>query len=218
MADSKQDTKRDGTTLYLVHHGSTPLDEQGRVHGWGQASLSAKGRKDAAAAAEYLSSKGVGETYSSDLNRGIETAQIIRKKLGIEKPNTEREGLRPMDVGTLAGEKDVDIEGIMSDLKARLWAHAPGSSQSVAKFLAVFGKELDRSIQEALGEDHACAYITHSHNFAVLPYLLSTGVAPIRLRSPVGPGGVVALHISDQGGQVILDHQFDPNPVEIDGQ
>ncbi len=167
MADSKQDTKRDGTTLYLVHHGSTPLDEQGRVHGWGQASLSAKGRKDAAAAAE---------------------------------------------------EKDVDIEGIMSDLKARLWAHAPGSSQSVAKFLAVFGKELDRSIQEALGEDHACAYITHSHNFAVLPYLLSTGVAPIRLRSPVGPGGVVALHISDQGGQVVLDHQFDPNPVEIDGQ
>jgi broad specificity phosphatase PhoE len=215
---SKLDTKRDATTLYLVHHASTPLDEEGRVHGWGQASLSAKGKKDATASAEYLASKGVGETYSSDLNRGIETANIIRTKLGIEKPNTEREGLRPMDVGTLAGEKDEDIEGIMSDLKSRLWAHAPGSSQSVAKFLAVWGQELDRSIQEALGEDHACVYVVHSHNMATLPYLLSTGVAPIRLRSPVGPGGVVALHVSDGGGQVILDHQFDPNPVEIDGQ
>ena len=58
--------------------------------------------------------------------------------------------------------------------------------------------------------------MTHSHNLGSLPYLLSTGVAPIRLKSPVGPGGVIALHISDNGGQVILDHQFDTNPVGID--
>ena len=174
--------------------------------------------KDATAAAEYLADKGIGETYSSDLPRGAETAGIIHDKLGIKKPNTEREGLRPMDVGTLKGMKSEEVEGVMNDLKSRLWAHAPGSSQSVGKFLGVWGEELDRTIQEALGEDHACVYITHSHNLATLPYLLSTGVAPIRLKSPVGPGGVIALHISDGGGQVILDHQFDPNPVEIDGQ
>lgn len=213
-----KEPKRDSTTLYLVHHGSTPLDEQGRVHGWSKTSLSAKGREDAKAAAEYLRAKGVGEVYSSDLPRGIETAEIIREALGIEHPNTEREGLRPMDVGMLAGEKAEDVEGIMADLKSRLWAHAPGASQSVGKFLGVWGKELDRTIQEALDEDHACAYITHSHNLGTLPYLLSTGVAPIRLASPVGPGGIIALHISDHGGQVILDHQFDRNPVGIDGQ
>jgi len=210
--------KRDGTTLYLVHHGSTALDEEGKVHGWKNTSLSAKGKSQAEQAAEYLESKGIGEVYSSDLPRSVETAQIIRSHLKIEHPLTEREGLRPMDVGLLAGEKMEDVEGIMSDLKARLWQHAPGSSQSVGKFLGVWGKELDRTMQEALDESYSCVYVTHSHNLATLPYLLSTGVAPIRLNSPVGPGGVIALHISDKGGQVVLDHQFDPTPTTIDGQ
>lgn len=213
---SKLEKTRSNTSLYLVHHGSTLLDEQDRVHGWSDTSISAKGRQDANAAAEFLAQKGIGEVYSSDLPRAVETAEIIRSKLGIEKPITEREGLRPMDVGTLKGMKSDEVEGIMSDLKSRLWAHAPGSSQSVGKFLGVWGKELDRTIQEALGEEYSCVYVTHSHNLGSLPYLLSTGVAPIRLKSPVGPGGVIALHISDNGGQVILDHQFDTNPVGID--
>jgi broad specificity phosphatase PhoE len=211
-------TQRDGTTLYLVHHGTTVLDEQEKVHGWDDWPLSPTGREDARKAAEYLRTRGVGETYSSDLKRASETADIIRDALKIEKPNTERRGLRPMDVGTLAGLKADEVEGVMNDLKARLWQHAPGSSQSVGKFLAVWGKELDRDIQEALEETHACVYVTHSHNLATLAYLISTGVAPIRLRSPVGPGGVIALHISDGGGQLVIDHQWDLTPVEVDGQ
>lgn len=212
------DKLREGTTVYFVHHGSTEVDEQNRVHGWSQTPLSPLGREDAKKAAEYLSTKGVGEVYSSDLERAIETAEIIRTSLGIEKPNTERVGLRPMDVGLLRGMKDDEVEDVMADLKARLWAHAPGSSQSVGKFLAVWGKELDRDIHEALEEDHACAYITHSHNLATLPYLLSTGVAPIRMKSSVGPGGIIALHVSDDGGQIVLDHQWDHAPPGVDGQ
>jgi len=211
-------SQRDGTTLYLVHHGTTALDAQGKVHGWGDWPLSPEGREDARKAAEYLRTQGVGETFSSDLKRASETADIIRGVLKIEKPNTERRGLRPMDVGTLAGMTAEEVEGVMDDLKARLWQHAPGSSQSVGKFLAVWGKELDRDIQEALEETHACVYVTHSHNLATLAYLISTGVAPIRLRSPVGPGGIIALHISDGGGQLVIDHQWDHAPVEVDGQ
>lgn len=212
------DTQRDGTTLYLVHHGSTLLDEQGRVHGWSNRGLSEKGKEDAALAAEYLKTQGVGELYSSDLDRAVETAEIIRHALEIEKPNTERKGLRPMDVGTLAGMKEEEVEEVMNDLKSRLWARAPGSSQSVGKFLAAWGAELDRTIHEALEEVHGCAYVTHSHNLATLAYLLSTGVAPIRLHSPVGPGGVIALHVADDGGQVVIDHQWDHDPTKIDGR
>jgi broad specificity phosphatase PhoE len=211
------DTQRDGTTLFLVHHGTTKIDQEGRVHGWAVEGLNGKGREDAKLAAEYLATQGVGETYSSDLPRAVDTAEIIRKALKIEKENTEREGLRPMNVGTLAGMKSDEVEGIMDDLKSRLWARAPGG-ESVGKFLARWGAELDRTIHEALEEDHACVYVTHSHNLASLAYLLSTGVAPIRLHSPVGPGGIIALHISDRGGQVVTDHQFDPNPVGVDGQ
>jgi len=208
--------KRDGTTIYLVHHGRTPWDLQDKVHGWSQMGLAPEGKDDAKKAAEFLATEGVGEVYSSDLKRAIETAEIIRGALKIEKPNTERVGLRPMDVGLLKGLTAEEAEEPMDDLKSRLWASAPGG-ESVGKFLGRWGMELHRTIQEALGEDHACAYVTHSHNLATIAYLLSTGVAPIRLHSPVGPGGIIGLHVSDGGGQVISDHLFDQNPVGVSG-
>lgn len=211
-------TKREGTTVYLVHHGRTATDEAGKVHGWANDDpLTPRGVHDAELAAAFLKAKGVGEVYSSDQKRAVETAEVIRGKLKIEHPNTEREGLRPMDVGTLAGMTDEEIAGPMADLQARLWARAPGG-ESMGEFLGRWGKELGRTIHEALGEPYACAYVTHSHNLATLPYLLSTGVAPIRIKSGVGPGGVIALHVSNGGGQVIIDEQWDHLPGKIDGR
>jgi broad specificity phosphatase PhoE len=211
-------TKRDGTTIYLVHHGRTAIDEAGKVHGWAGSDepLTPRGVADAEKAAAFLKTKGVGEVYSSDQARAIQTAEVIRDKLQIEKPNTERLGLRPMNVGTLAGLTDDEVAGPMDDLKARLWARAPGG-ESMGKFLGRWGQELDRVIHEALEEPYSCAYVTHSHNLATLPYLLSTGVAPIKIKSGVGPGGVIALHVSDDGGQVVIDEQFDLKPSKIDG-
>jgi hypothetical protein len=108
-----------------------------------------------------------------------------------------------------------EVAGVIDDLITRLWARAPGG-ESVGKFLGRWQAELDRTIHEALEEDHACCYVTHSHNLGSLPYLLSSGVAPISLKSGVGPGGVIALHVADHGGQVVIDEQFDmePSPIE----
>jgi probable phosphoglycerate mutase len=212
-------TKRDGTTIYFVHHGRTQIDEENRVHGWKETpetALTPRGERDAREAAGFLKTKGVGETYSSDLQRATQTADIIRGLLKIEKPNTERRGLRPLDVGIYAGMKADELDEVMSDLKSRLWARAPGG-ESVGKLIGRFGEELDRDIHEALEETHACAYVSHSHNLGLLPYLLSTGVAPIRLTAGVGPGGIIALHVSDEGGQVVIDHQWEPHPEKMDG-
>jgi broad specificity phosphatase PhoE len=210
-------TKREGTTLYLVHHGRTATDEEGRVHGWSiDDPLTARGVQDAEKAAAFLKTKGVGELYSSDLKRAVETAEIIRDKLQIEKPVTKRIGLRPMNVGTLAGLTEDEVAGPMDDLKARLWARAPGG-ESMGKFLGRWGQELDRDIHESLEEPYSCVYVTSSHNLATLTYLLSTGVAPIKIKSGVGPGGIIALHISDGGGQVVVDEQWDHKPGKITG-
>lgn len=198
------------TTVYFVHHSHTPGDDtpNEKVWGWSGGQLDAKGKAIAQQTADWLKDKGVGETYSSDLQRAKETAQIIHDALGISHPNTERIGLRPMNLGTLSGQKKADVEGVISDLQARPWAKAPGGG-SMQGFLHTFGKELNRDIQEAQGEDYQCVYVTHSHNFGVLPHLLSQGVVPAKLGSDIGPGAVVALHVND--GKVTMEPVFDPS-------
>ncbi len=190
------------TTLYLVEHGLTPGDgSDGEVvHGWNGDGLTDAGRalvRDVTA--PYLKGKHVGEVYSSDLRRAVETANALRDALEIAHPNTERRGLRPMDVGTLAGQPKADVEGVLDDLRARRWAKAPGG-ESYGKFLGRWGQELDRTIHEAAGEEeYNCVYVTHSHNLGSLAHLLSGGRTPTRLEAPVGAGGVIALRVADDG-------------------
>ncbi len=117
-----------------------------------------------------------------------------------------------MDVGMLAGHKKADVEEALSDAKSRPWSVVSGG-ESYGKFLGRWGQELHRTIQEALGEDHACVYVTHSHNLGSLAHVLSGGTAPSSLDSPVGSGGVVELHVEQGGGKVSMRPTFQPDGV-----
>lgn len=201
----------ESTTLYLVEHGIMPGGgtDQTVMNGWSDRDISAAGEKRMAQTARMLEGRNVGETYSSDLTRAVHSAEIIRSHLSIEHPNTERHGLRPMNVGLLAGLTHDETEGPMSDALARRWAPVPGG-ESYAKFLGRWQQELNRTIQEALGEDHACVYVTHSHNLGALDHLLSNGIEPSRLESPVSSGGIIALHIYNEGDEVVPEIIYNP--------
>ena len=203
---------RKATTIYFVEHASTPGDgtRDERLNGWGKRGITAEGRSLLMGTADYLKSKNIGETYSSDLPRGIQTAESLRHQLGVRHSNTQRRGLRPMDVGLLAGEKKADVEPALDDLKSRPWSNAPGG-ESYGKFLGRFGQELHRTIHEALGEEYHCVYVTHSHNLGALSHLLSGGRKPARLESPVGAGGVIELQVSDGGGKVSMRKAYEPD-------
>jgi broad specificity phosphatase PhoE len=201
-----KDSARDSTTIYLVEHGETPGDgtPAEKLHGWNGDGITDAGKEKLAATVEYLRDKNIGETYSSDLPRAVQTANLIHDGLGVTKPNTERMGLRPMNVGTLAGMRKDEVQQQLTDAKSRPWSKLPGG-ESYGKFLGRFGQELHRTIQEALGEEYNCVYVTHSHNLGALAHLLSGGTAPARLDGPVGSGGVIALHVSDGGGRVSME-------------
>lgn len=195
-----------------MEHGLTPGDGTPNevLHGWNGQRLSAKGKSELTIPADHLlaTDNNIGETYSSDLPRAVETAETMRKLLGVTHPNTERRGLRPMDVGVYAGQPKADVEVALKDLKSRRWAVAPGG-ESYGKFLGRFGQELHRTIQEALGEDYQCLYVTHSHNLGALEHLLSNGKKPAQLNSPVGGGGVLALKVQDSGRKLTLSKLYD---------
>ena len=199
-------------TIYLMHHSLTPGDgtPEEVVHGWQNGSLTDAGKKLLTPSVDYLRDKNIGETYSSDLTRGAQTASIVHEGLGIEKPNTERRGLRPMNIGVYAGQKKADVEEALNDLKSRRWASAPGG-ESYGRFLGRFGQELHRTIQEALGEEYNCLYVTHSHNFGAIPHLLSGGRKSATYSGDVREGGVAILNVKNGGRSISYDPgAFDP--------
>ena len=65
-------------SLYIVRHGETEWNAQGRIQGHTDVPLSDRGREQARAAAHRLQGYAFDAAYSSDLSRTRETAEMIR--------------------------------------------------------------------------------------------------------------------------------------------
>lgn len=68
-------------TVYVIRHGETLLNSFNRMQGWCDSDLTKKGRQDAIKTGQTLSSVHFDYAYSSDLNRAIDTKNIILQQL-----------------------------------------------------------------------------------------------------------------------------------------
>jgi probable phosphoglycerate mutase len=89
------------TRLYLVRHGQSDGNAEGRFGGHGPTPLSALGVKQAEATAKLLTKEGVNAIYSSDLHRALQTAQPLSQLTGI--PIIPTSAFRERNVGVLEG-------------------------------------------------------------------------------------------------------------------
>ena len=89
------------TKLYLVRHGQSDGNAEGRFGGHGPTPLSALGRKQAEATAKLLAKEGVNAIYSSDLHRALQTAEPLSQLAGI--PVISTSAFRERNVGVLEG-------------------------------------------------------------------------------------------------------------------
>jgi probable phosphoglycerate mutase len=72
------------TTVFLIRHGSNPKVGKG-LTGWlSGVSLDDNGRRQAEAVALNLADRGISAIYSSPLERALETAEPLARRLGIE--------------------------------------------------------------------------------------------------------------------------------------
>lgn len=95
----KMDDQR--CTIYLLRHGQTDHNRDGRLMGHLGVALAAHGRAQARRAAGFLAGQGIAAVYTSDLARAQATAEIVGGHLGLAvQPHP---GLREIDVGLLAG-------------------------------------------------------------------------------------------------------------------
>ena len=89
------------TRLYLVRHGQSDGNAEGRFGGHGPTPLSALGMKQAEATAKLLAKEGVNAIYSSDLHRALQTAEPLSQATGI--PIISTSAFRERNVGVLEG-------------------------------------------------------------------------------------------------------------------
>jgi len=112
---SEQDEK---PTLWFVRHGESTWNASGLVQGQAEGSvLTARGRREAARAAEQLGRARVSAIWTSDLERAHETAAIIGHVLHL--PLRYERALRERNFGTAEGrplrELSTAVSGIEGD-------------------------------------------------------------------------------------------------------
>jgi broad specificity phosphatase PhoE len=92
-------------TIYVVRHGETDWNQQGRVQGSTDNSLNAKGLEQAAAVASQLGNISIDHIYSSGLTRAIQTADAFKGKA----PITPQSMLNERSFGVYEGKVEKDV-------------------------------------------------------------------------------------------------------------
>ena len=96
-----------GVKIFLIRHGQTLWNEEGRYQGKKDIELTGEGMRQAKLAAGYLSKVKLAGIYSSPLKRALETAKFINKKRGLGI--IIRDDLAEMSFGKWEGLKFHDI-------------------------------------------------------------------------------------------------------------
>ncbi|MGE3466885.1 MAG: histidine phosphatase family protein [Pyrinomonadaceae bacterium] len=89
------------TYLYLIRHGQSAGNAEGRFGGHGPTPLSELGQQQAEKTAKALAKEGVSAIYSSDLLRAVQTAEPLAKRLDL--PVRQSPAFRERHVGVLEG-------------------------------------------------------------------------------------------------------------------
>lgn len=89
----------DTTRILLVRHGQSQGNAEGRFGGHTETPLSARGRRQADAAARALASEKITAIYCSDLLRAVQTAEPLARLTGLEIRRTT--AFRERSVGVM---------------------------------------------------------------------------------------------------------------------
>ena len=112
--------------LYIVRHGETVWNKEGRLQGNTDIALNDAGREVAVLTGEALKNTVIDKIYSSPLSRAYETACLIRSDRDIELIKDER--LRELCFGMLEGQ-------VISEMKADPQSHFQNFFEAPEKYV-----------------------------------------------------------------------------------
>ena len=112
------------TEIYLVRHGQTEFNNLKRVQGHSDSPLSEAGKAQCERLGSRLAKEKFSALFSSDLNRALSSAHILKRSLNLE---VEVEpGLRELSFGAAEGKSWVDINATYPEVAAKWKVHTKG--------------------------------------------------------------------------------------------
>lgn len=195
------------TELWVIRHGESTWNTEGRYQGQTDVPLSELGVLQAASLAERLTDRHFDAVYASDLTRALSTAQQVAERLhGLPEVRPEP-GLREIDVGLLAGKVRREIEAEFPDylaaLRADPWnARRPGGESMADLALragATFG-----AIREAHPGQRVLVF-THGGVVRVAVSLALGGhLRDVWARLSVANTAITRLLLGEGSGQLLV--------------
>ncbi len=129
------DKKRLKNTYFLLRHGSTSYQDQGKGKIYPRDSvndipLSERGRREVRESAKEIKNHKIDLIYTSDFLRTRQTASIVQKELGLREALYDKR-LRDMDLGVYHGKKK---KAFYSDfpIEESVFFKAPSQGESYA--------------------------------------------------------------------------------------
>ncbi len=192
--------------LWVVRHGESTWNADGRYQGQADVPLSLAGVLQASSLAERLTGQRFSAVYSSDLQRASRTAEIVTERLSGEPEVQIEAGLREIDVGELSGLVLPEIRRRYPDYLAELqrdpWTARRPGGESMADLYARASATLSELAARHRGE---CAMVfTHGGVVRVAVGLALGGVpANAWARLSVANTSITRVLLSDQGGTLL---------------
>lgn len=189
--------KKTGETLrlVLVRHAETTENSSKIVQGQGGGSLNETGRRQAVEIARRLADEKPDFIYSSDLQRGIETAEIIVREIGNLSIHTDSR-LREQDYGIFEGRRVARLLGRMKSDGAGFTdfdAEGGERAEDFRKRAASFLEEI-----KARHFGQTVAVVTHNGVILVMLDLLHGDGEKMPQKTIVN-GAVIALDVGRSG-------------------
>lgn len=109
--------------LVLVRHGESLWNKENRFTGWVDVPLTAKGEKEASEAGKQVRKEGIefNVAYTSQLDRAINTLDIIIKELGVKLPVIKDYHLNERNYGDLQGLNKEETAKKYGQEQVHLW-------------------------------------------------------------------------------------------------
>lgn len=162
--------------IYVIRHGLTELNKQGKVNGQIDEPLTPEGIEQAKAAI-VLMPESIKHIYTSPLLRARQTAEIINSRLKL--PIYQHEGIKEIHMGSLAGKAWTEMEGglqLKKKHRSVQFDYSPHGGESAA--------ETKKRVRTLLEQIH----VKHGHHEVLL----------------VTHGGIIrTLHLLEHGQPLV---------------
>ena len=192
------------TTLYLVRHGETEWNREGRLQGNGDSPLTENGRRQAAQVREALQSVAIEQAYVSPLKRAVDTMAIIVAERAVELVVCEP--LREISLGPWEGKTRDEVAVTHPD-QYRAFVEQPDQMQldGAETFAALQQRvvgELERLFEQHAGE----RVLVVSHWMAIKVALAYYAGVPLsQLATIENPANGAYLKVTRRGGRYQVD-------------